>query len=205
MRTLKESPKRDKIKPLKDPILKQQIAKLVQRTRLDKPSTLPFFQQSKLSSKAFGAVRSFAANTNVGTVRKANEDRIAIILNVIQPQAKHPKVAEWPKIQIFGVFDGHGGHKCAEYLKDNLHNNIVLQPEFPHNIPLAIKNGSIKTEQEFFKAVAFQNGQCVNKSGSCAILIFVVNESVYLINVGDSRAICSESCQDGQTLVSQVK
>jgi hypothetical protein len=33
MRTLKESPKRDKIKPLKDPVLKQQIAKLVQRAR----------------------------------------------------------------------------------------------------------------------------------------------------------------------------
>lgn len=83
MRTLKESPKRDKIKPAKDPQLKQQIAKLVQRTRMEKPTTLPFFQQSKLSTKAFGAVRSFAANTNVGTVRKANEDRIAIILNVI--------------------------------------------------------------------------------------------------------------------------
>jgi hypothetical protein len=43
MRTLKESPKRDKIKPLKDPVLKQQIAKLVQRARMEKPTTLPFF------------------------------------------------------------------------------------------------------------------------------------------------------------------
>jgi len=43
MRTLKESPKRDKIKPIKDPGLKQQIAQLVQRTRLERPSTLPFF------------------------------------------------------------------------------------------------------------------------------------------------------------------
>jgi serine/threonine protein phosphatase PrpC len=36
-------------------------------------------------------------------------------------------------------------------------------------------------------------------------MIFIVNESVYMINVGDSRAICSESSLDGQTLVSQVK
>jgi len=76
-------------------------------------------------------VRSFAANTNVGTVRKSNEDRIAIILNVIQPVGKMPRVQNWPKIQIFGVFDGHGGHRCAEYIKDTFHNNIILSPEFP--------------------------------------------------------------------------
>ena len=46
-------------------------------------SQLPLFQNSKTSSKKFGIVRSFAANTHVGLVRKANEDRIAIILNVI--------------------------------------------------------------------------------------------------------------------------
>ena len=45
-----------------------------------------------MSSKAFGSVKSFAANTNVGTVRKANEDRISIILNVIQPSIKTPRV-----------------------------------------------------------------------------------------------------------------
>jgi hypothetical protein len=50
------------------------------------------FNPSKTSQKSFGIVRSFAANTNVGTVRKSNEDRIAIILNVIQPPSRHPKV-----------------------------------------------------------------------------------------------------------------
>jgi serine/threonine protein phosphatase PrpC len=74
----------------------------------------------------------------VGTVRKANEDRIAIILNVIQPTTKQPKISNWPKVQIFGVFDGHGGHKCAEFLKDTFHNNIIMQPEFPSNVNLAV-------------------------------------------------------------------
>jgi hypothetical protein len=46
-------------------------------------STLPIFQISKTSTKKFGTVKSFAANTHVGLVRKSNEDRIAIILNVI--------------------------------------------------------------------------------------------------------------------------
>lgn len=70
------------------------------------------FQNSKTANKKFGVVKSFAANTHVGLVRKANEDRIAIILNVIQPVQKEPKLPEdkWPKIQIFAVYDGHGGN-----------------------------------------------------------------------------------------------
>ena len=90
---------------------------------------LPNFQSSKTSNKKFGVVKSFAANTHVGLMRKANEDRIAIILNVIQPVNKEQKISEeiWPKIQIFAVYDGHGGNQCAEYLKEHLHNNIILQ------------------------------------------------------------------------------
>jgi len=63
--------------------MKQQIAKLVQKNKAQVNTTLPFFQPSKTSNKAFGGVCAFAANTNVGTVRKGNEDRISIILNVI--------------------------------------------------------------------------------------------------------------------------
>ena len=47
-----------------------------------------------------------------------------------------PKMPDdsWPKIQIFAVYDGHGGNQCAEYLKEHLHNNIIMQPEFPQNV-----------------------------------------------------------------------
>ena len=51
-------------------------------------------------------------------------------------------VQNWPNIQIFGIYDGHGGSKCAEYLKDNLHNNIINLAEFPQDIPKAIAKGS---------------------------------------------------------------
>jgi len=116
---------------------------------------LAIFQNSKTSNKKFGVVKSFAANTHTGLVRKANEDRIAIILNVIQPMMKEPKLPEdqWPKIQIFAVYDGHGGNQCAEYLKENLHNNIILQPEFPQNVQRAIFNGCLQTDQAYITKV----------------------------------------------------
>lgn len=59
---------------------------------------LPNFQNSKVSHKAFGTVKSFSANTNVGLIRQYNEDRIAIILNVIHPVGKVPVVQNWPNI-----------------------------------------------------------------------------------------------------------
>ena len=70
--------------------VKATVTKLLQKNQPQ--TTLPFFQTSKVSNKAFGSVKAFAANTNVGIVRKANEDRISIILNVIQPQQKSPRI-----------------------------------------------------------------------------------------------------------------
>ena len=31
----------------------------------------------------------------------------------------------WPVVHFFGIFDGHGGNKCAEFLRDNLHLYII--------------------------------------------------------------------------------
>lgn len=32
-----------------------------------------------------------------------------------------PKEEVWPKCSFFGVYDGHGGASCADFLRDNLH------------------------------------------------------------------------------------
>ena len=77
--------------------------------------------------KPFGPVRSFAANTNVGTVRKVNEDRISIVLDLKKPGSKpdEPLAPGIIQASFFAIFDGHGGHGCAEFLRDNLHNIIA--------------------------------------------------------------------------------
>jgi len=68
---------------------------------------------------------------------------------VIHPANKIPVVPNWPNIQIFGIYDGHGGSKCAEYLKDNLHNSIINLSEFPSDIPKAIAKGSKMCDENF--------------------------------------------------------
>jgi len=31
----------------------------------------------------------------------------------------------WPEVSFFAIYDGHGGTKCADFLKDNLHNFVI--------------------------------------------------------------------------------
>jgi serine/threonine protein phosphatase PrpC len=64
-----------------------------------------------------------------------------------------PKAKNWPNIQIFGIFDGHGGSKCAEYLKEHLHNNIIFQPDFPTDIEKAIVKACHKTDEDFLDMI----------------------------------------------------
>lgn len=45
---------------------------------------LPKLEKSKVITKEFGIVKSFAVNTHVGTVRDYNEDRVSILLNAQQ-------------------------------------------------------------------------------------------------------------------------
>ena len=99
------------------------------------------------------------------------------------------------------MYDGHGGSKCAEYLKDNLHNNIILQPEFPLNIKEAIKKGCYKTEQDYLHLVCPSPDLPYNKAGSCAIIILIANDDLYIINVGDSRALGSISEHPSDSMI----
>lgn len=87
----------------------------------------------------------------------------------------------WPKCAFFGVFDGHGGFSCADFLRDNLHQFIIRDPEFPQNVKQAILNGFRNAEAYFLEAVEkYSNGNIsmLDKSGSCAITSLFVGKMV---------------------------
>ena len=46
---------------------------------------------------------------------------MAIILNIMKPKSKQFVGEEWPKCSFFGIYDGHGGNVCADFLRDYLH------------------------------------------------------------------------------------
>ena len=41
----------------------------------------------------------------------------------MKPPSK--KCDNWPKCASFGVFDGHGGDTCSNFLKENMHKYVL--------------------------------------------------------------------------------
>jgi len=41
-------------------------------------------------------------------------------MNITKPNFK----GRWPRCSYFGVFDGHGGNKCSDFLKENMHRYV---------------------------------------------------------------------------------
>ena len=150
----------------------------------------PKLNQGKISSKSFGVIISYAANTHQGVVRNYNEDRVSIIINM-NKLTNYNSIIPWPKISYFAIFDGHAGNKCAEYLRENLLRLICSNKFFPENIPEAIKYGFEKADEYFLNNYAMINGQLKDNSGTCGLILLIVNNDVYIGNVGDSRCIGS--------------
>jgi len=93
---------------------------------------IPNDEPTKTSNKRSGIVRAYAANTNQGLVRNYNEDRVSIITNLLPPKdRKDVELDKWPRCSYFGIYDGHGGSLCADFLRDNLHQFVILEPSFP--------------------------------------------------------------------------
>eukprot|EP00831_Metopus_contortus_P037010 TRINITY_DN29214_c0_g1_i2.p1 TRINITY_DN29214_c0_g1~~TRINITY_DN29214_c0_g1_i2.p1 ORF type:complete len:312 (-),score=42.02 TRINITY_DN29214_c0_g1_i2:103-1038(-) len=87
----------------------------------------------------------------------------------------------------------HGGSACSEYLKHNLHRAIIQSPEFPENPEKAILQAFEEIEQRFLTLASERSasGEC-ERAGSCALACLIINSKVFIINLGDSRALLSK-------------
>ena len=151
------------------------------------------YSKAKHSSNPFDVISAYGVNTYKGIIRNYNEDRVSIVVNAKKPKKFiSNKYNTWPNVSFFGIFDGHAGNKCAEYLKNNLHNFIIDSPHFPDSPIKAIQNGFQLCENNFMNSIhSKQFNQYLDYSGSCAIVVLFINDQCYIINLGDSRAIYS--------------
>lgn len=145
------------------------------------------FFQGKVSTKSYGFINAYAANTNQGISRNYNEDRVSIIINISKPNNYE---GEWPRVSFFSVYDGHGGNKCAEFLRQNLMKLICYNDYFPNDIEKAIKYGFEKVDKLFLETCV-KDGEVIDSSGSCALVLLLVDNKIYVVNVGDSRCLIS--------------
>lgn len=77
-------------------------------------------------------------------------------------------------MNLFGVFDGHGGNRCSNYLKDNLFNELLNNKDFPRNIEKTIRDSFLTVDEHFLKSVDSPNFNAVDRSGSCALVSLVM-------------------------------
>lgn len=90
---------------------------------------------------------------------------------------------------FFGIFDGHGGKRAAEFASENLGNFIANEISTTNgsssNVEEAIRIGYLKTDAEFLKEEA--NG------GACCVTALVRDGDVVVSNAGDCRAVLSRA------------
>ncbi|KAI9091636.1 hypothetical protein K1719_028079 [Acacia pycnantha] len=108
--------------------------------------------------------------------REYMEDRYSAAVN-LQGQ---------PKQAFFGIFDGHGGSKAAEFAAQNLEKNVmdeVTKRDEDDDIEEAVKHGYLKTDSDFLKKDLH--------GGSCCVTALIRNGNLVVSNAGDCRAVIS--------------
>ena len=148
-----------------------------------------YYEKAKFSNKQIGSLKSFSYNTFHGLFKDYNEDKIIVVNQIKKPASS--KIKTWPKISYFGIFDGHGGEGCADFLKDNFLNYLLENKNFPFDIKLALNETFEKIEEAFFKQKCGATLEQSDRSGSCALVSLIFDNKIYIANLGDSRAILS--------------
>ncbi|KAI3464097.1 hypothetical protein Pfo_020760 [Paulownia fortunei] len=90
------------------------------------------------------------------------------------------------KQALFGIFDGHGGAKAAEFAAENLDKNIIDElnrREDDGEIELAVKGGYLTTDSEFLKRDL--------RGGTCCVTALIMRGLLVVSNAGDCRAVSS--------------
>lgn len=84
------------------------------------------------------------------------EDAHAAILD-LQPEGdgKQTSAANADKrLAFFGVYDGHGGEKVAQFAGENIHNIVAKQEGFAKgNLEQALKDGFLATDRAILNGI----------------------------------------------------
>ena len=91
-----------------------------------------------------------------------------------------------PNAHFFGVFDGHGqfGMQCSNFVKDKLIEKLCNDPKLLDNPVQAYNSAFLCTNDELHTSEIDDS-----MSGTTAITVLVVGDTLYVANVGDSRAV----------------
>ncbi|GKU85618.1 hypothetical protein SLEP1_g260 [Rubroshorea leprosula] len=103
-----------------------------------------------------------------------------------------------PNIHFFGVFDGHGqfGTQCSNFVKDRLVEILASDPTLADDPVKAYSSAFMTMNQELHNSEIDDS-----MSGTTAITVLVIGDTLYVANVGDSRAVIA--VKDGNQILAE--
>ncbi|KAG5240982.1 protein phosphatase [Salix suchowensis] len=103
-----------------------------------------------------------------------------------------------PNIHFFGVFDGHGhfGTECSKFVKDRLVEILAYDPTLLAD-PVKAYNSAFSTANNELHSSEIDDSM----SGTTAITVLVIGDTIYVANVGDSRAVIA--VKNGNRIVAE--
>eukprot|EP00038_Savillea_parva_P028295 m.64230 g.64230 ORF g.64230 m.64230 type:complete len:423 (+) comp8211_c0_seq1:292-1560(+) len=150
------------------------------------PSTQPDNGASKAQDTERVVIPHVADYTFMQGRRPTQEDRHTMLPHYGTKHLKGMLPASF-----YAVFDGHSGDQCSEFVSKNLHVFLAKElkqckaPIAPADIKKCILAACSATDKEFLRIAKIRKRQ----DGCCCIAILIVANEMYVINVGDSRAV----------------
>ena len=120
--------------------------------------------------------------SDIGSVRKMNQDYMYF--------SKAP-VGQLPN--LFIVADGMGGHKAGDYAsRMSVENFVDYIQQAPPDAPIRIVDDGIHYANELVMEKSQQYSE-LNGMGTTFVAAFIVDKTLYVANVGDSRLYLIDS------------
>ncbi|KAL2890170.1 protein phosphatase 2C [Ceratocystis lukuohia] len=90
------------------------------------------------------------------------------------------------QMSLFGVFDGHGGDRVAQFSGKHIHEILVKQDSFKEgNFKKALEDCFLATDRAILNNPRYED----EVSGCTACVALVVGDKLYVANAGDSRSV----------------
>ncbi|CAB3404131.1 unnamed protein product [Caenorhabditis bovis] len=121
---------------------------------------------------------------------------------ILSPLFSFGDMSDLSRCSFFAIFDGHAGSKASEFCQK--HMETVLKEKLSKFEDLmsaqkALKSTFIETYKnidEQFLTLAKSN-KPVWKDGSTASTMLIINNTIFVANIGDSKAVVARQKDDG--------
>lgn len=149
----------------------------------DEPDEL-LWHGAKLKGHAFGEYSMAVVQAN----------------SMLEDQAQ---IVSSPSATFIGVFDGHGGPAAARFINAHLFSLLLKFASEQGGMSAdALREAYYKTEEGFLQLVrrSWLTNPQIAISGSCCLAGTIYNGTLYIANLGDSRAVLGRRVSDGGVL-----